>query len=212
VAVYERKDAAYRRAKEEGYRSRAAYKLVELDQHFGLLRPGLRVVDLGCWPGAWTQVAAGKVGASGRVVGVDLVATEDLGVPQATTIAGDVYDPDVRDRVSQALGGPADVVLADLSPKLSGVAAADAARHAALVEAAIAASRRWLAPDGTLLVKLFMDAEYEALVKRLRAGFAAVKTRRPPSTRKGSAEIYALARGPRPQPADDGATSGGAPG
>ena len=104
--MYERKDAAYRRAKEEGYRSRAAYKLVELDQHFGLLRPGLRVVDLGCLPGAWTQVAAGKVGASGRVVGVDLVATEDLGVPQATTIAGDVYDPDVRDRENPRRAAP----------------------------------------------------------------------------------------------------------
>lgn len=201
VATYERKDAAYRRAKEEGYRSRAAYKLVEIDDQARLLRPGARVVDLGCWPGAWTQVAARRVGPSGRVVGVDLVETGELGLPGATTLQGDVREPAVRERVLAALGGPADVVLSDLAPKLSGIAATDAARHAELVEAAIDAALALLRPGGALLVKLFMDPEYEGLVRRLRASFAAVKTRRPPSTRKGSAEIYAVAREPRcPQP------------
>ena len=200
MASYERKDAAWKRAKEEGYRSRAAYKLMELDELYGLLRPGQRVVDLGCWPGAWTQVAARKVGRSGRVVGIDLVPTEDLGLAQVTLLAGDVCDPGMRSRVREALGGPADLVLSDLAPKLSGIAAADEARHAVLVELAIDVAREWLAPDGALLVKLFMDSEYEGLVRRLREAFAKVKTRRPPSTRKGSAEIYAVARGPRPLP------------
>ncbi|MFM7140316.1 MAG: RlmE family RNA methyltransferase [Alphaproteobacteria bacterium] len=198
MAVYDRKDAVWRRAKEEGYRSRAAYKLIELDEQFRLLRPGQRVVDLGCWPGAWTQVAAKKVGRTGRVVGVDLVRTDDLGLSQVALLAGDVGDPAVRAAVLEALGGPTDLVISDLAPKLSGIAAADEARHALLVELAIDAAREWLAPDGALLVKLFMDSEYEGLVRRLRAGFSSVKTRRPPSTRKGSAEIYAVARGPKP--------------
>lgn len=209
MAVYERKDAAWKRAKEEGYRSRAAYKLLELDEVFGLLRPGQRVVDLGCWPGAWTQVAAKKVGRSGRVVGVDLVPTDDLGLAQVTLVTGDVCEPEVRARVRDALGGPADLVLSDLAPKLSGIAAADEARHALLVEIAIDAAQEWLAPDGALLVKLFMDSEYEGLVRRLRAAFSAVRTRRPPSTRKGSSEIYAVARSPKPRPA---ATPGVDPG
>lgn len=203
VATYDRKDAAYRRAKEEGFRSRAAYKLIEIDDHFGVLRPGARVVDLGCWPGAWTQVAARRAGPSGRVVGVDLVSTDELGLPGVTTIAGDVRDPAVRQRVRELLGGPADVVLSDLAPKLSGIAATDAARHAELVEVAIETALALLRPGGSLLVKLFMDSEYEALVRRLRSSFGNVRTRRPASTRKGSAEIYALARDPRP-----GATSG----
>lgn len=209
MAVYERKDAAWKRAKEEGYRSRAAYKLIELDEQFRLLRAGQRVVDLGCWPGAWTQVAARKVGRTGRVVGVDLVRTEDLGLSQVTLLEGDVGDPAVRERVGEALGGPADLVISDLAPKLSGIAAADEARHALLVELAVDVAREWLAPDGALLVKLFMDSEYEGLVRRLRAGFASVKTRRPPSTRKGSAEIYAVAQGPRPNPPDTSTIPGG---
>ncbi|MBU6282017.1 RlmE family RNA methyltransferase [bacterium] len=198
LAAYDRKDAAWKRAKEEGYRSRAAYKLLELDELFGLLRPGQRVVDLGCWPGAWTQVAAGKVGRSGRVVGVDLVPTDDLGPSQVTLLTGDVCEPEVRSRVREALGGSADLVISDLAPKLSGIAAADEARHALLVELAIDAALAWLAPDGALLVKLFMDSEYEGLVRRLRGAFGAVRTRRPPSTRRGSSEIYAVARSPRP--------------
>jgi 23S rRNA (uridine2552-2'-O)-methyltransferase len=194
VPAYVRKDAAYRRAKSEGFRSRAAYKLLELDAHFQLFRPGQRIVDLGCWPGAWTQVASRRVGPTGLVVGVDLLRMDDLGLANATGLVGDVADRAVRARVSAALGGPADVVLADLAPKLSGIAASDSARQAALVEAASAAALDWLRPGGIFLVKLFMDAEYSSLIGGLRASFATVKTRRPETTRRGSAEIYAFCR------------------
>jgi 23S rRNA (uridine2552-2'-O)-methyltransferase len=197
VAVYERKDAAYRRAKQEGYRSRAAYKLRDLDAHFAIFRLGQRVVDVGAWPGAWMQVAAERVGPTGRVVGLDLVPIDDLGLPTCTTLVGDVGDPAVRARVAEALGAPAQVVLADLAPKLSGIASADAARHAALVEAAVAGALEWLEPAGGFLVKLFMDAEYQGLVRRLRSAFGSVRTRRPESTRRGSAELYAWCRGVR---------------
>ncbi len=197
VPAYERKDAAYRRAKQEGYRSRAAYKLIELADHFALLRPGQRVVDLGCWPGAWTQVASERVGPQGRVVGIDLVPTEDLGLKNVLTLVGDATSEAALAEVARALAGPADVVVADLAPKLSGVSAADAARHAELVEAAVTGARAWLAADGALLVKLFMDAEYPGLIGRLRGAFRSVKTRRPGSTRRGSSEIYACAKGLR---------------
>ncbi len=195
VAGYERKDAVYRRAKREGLRSRAAYKLAELDEHFSLLRPGMRVVDLGCWPGGWLEVCAERVGPSGRVVGVDVVETQALPARNVTVLVADVYDDALVEQVREALGGPADVVLSDLAPKLSGVATTDSARHAELVLRALTLARAWLKPGGTFLVKLFMDAEYQALIRELRAAFASVRSRRLDTTRRGSAEIYVCGRG-----------------
>jgi len=195
VPAYERKDAVYRRAKREGLRSRAAYKLDELDAAFKLFRPGMRVVDLGCWPGGWLQICADRVGASGRVVGVDVAETDAVPRPNVVALVGDVYDDAIVERVRDALGGPADLVLSDLAPKLSGIATTDAARHADLVRRAIELARAWLAPGGALLVKLFMDAEYQGLVADLRAAFATVKTRKLGTTRKGSSELYACGRG-----------------
>jgi 23S rRNA (uridine2552-2'-O)-methyltransferase len=125
---------------------------------------------------------------------VDLLPTEDLGRSNARALVGDITDPTVRAGIAEALHGSADVVLADLAPKLSGIAATDSARHAGLVEAALEAAVGWLAPEGTFVAKLFMDSEYQALVTRLRAAFRSVKTRRPETTRRGSAEIYAVCR------------------
>ncbi|MEW6270474.1 MAG: RlmE family RNA methyltransferase [Thermodesulfobacteriota bacterium] len=195
MPAYERKDAVYRRAKREGFRSRAAFKLEELDASFALLKPGMRVVDLGCWPGGWLQVCADRVGPRGRVVGLDVAETAEVARPNVVALVGDVHDDAVVSRVRDALGGPADVVLSDLAPKLSGIATTDAARHADLVRRAIELARAWLVPNGALLVKLFMDAEYQALVRDLRAAFATVKTRKLSTTRKGSAELYACGRG-----------------
>lgn len=197
MARYDRKDAAYRRAKQEGYRSRAAYKLIELDRRFALLRKGMRVVDLGCWPGAWMQYASEKVGPSGRVVGVDRVASEPLGQSNVEVLQGDVTDDEVIARIAMALRGPADVVLSDLAPKLTGVRHADAVRHAELVRLAIERSRGWLDPGGALVVKLFMDAEYQDLISELRRKFTSVRSIKPESTRQGSSELYTCARGLR---------------
>jgi len=196
--AYERQDAAYRRAKREGYRSRAAYKLLELDAQFHLLKAGDRVVDLGSWPGAWLQVAAERVGPRGRVVGIDLAAIDAMAPANVRSLVGDVLDPETVARVRAELGGPADIVLVDLAPKLTGVRATDSARQAELVRSAIACARAWLEPSGALLVKLFMDEEYPALMRDLRAGFAEVRLRRPDATRRGSRELYALGRRPRP--------------
>jgi len=196
--AYQRQDAAYRRAKREGYRSRAAYKLLELDAQFRLLNAGARVVDLGSWPGAWLQVAAERVGPRGRVVGIDLAAIDGMAPANVRVLVGDVLQPETVARVRAELGGLADVVLVDLAPKLTGVRATDSARQAELVRTAIACARAWLQPSGALLVKLFMDEEYPALMRDLRAGFAEVRLRRPDATRRGSRELYAFARRPRP--------------
>lgn len=193
---YQRKDPTYFEAKKAGLRSRAGIKLEDLDARFRLLAPGRRVVDLGCWPGAWLQVAAKRVGAGGVVVGVDLVAVEPLGLGNVTTFVGDIADPDVQRRIVDAAGGQVDVVLSDLSPKLTGIKATDQAREEALVEIAIDFAERTLKPGGRMLVKLFSGVE-QAMTKRLRAGFQTVTTFRPPSTRKGSSEIYAAASGRR---------------
>ena len=197
VAGYDRKDAAYRRAKREGYRSRAAYKLVELDRRFRLFQRGQRVVDLGCWPGAWLQFAAQKTGPEGRIVGVDLLETEPFGGSCVRTCQGDVGDPEVAAEVGRLLGGPADLVLSDLAPKLSGVKAADAARHADLVRLALERAQGWLQPEGTLVVKLFMDTEYQSLIELLRKTFRSVRSIKPDTTRQGSSELYTCARGLR---------------
>jgi 23S rRNA (uridine2552-2'-O)-methyltransferase len=208
VSAYDRKDAAYRRAKQEGYRSRAAYKLEELDRRFKLLARGARVVDLGCWPGGWLQIAARRVGPTGRVVGVDVKAAERVAAEHVEIVTGDLRDEAIVERVRAALGGPADVVLSDLAPKLSGIRHTDAVRHAELVRLAIARSRAWLRPEGALVVKLFMDAEYQGLIAELREGFAAVRSSKPEATRRGSSELYTIARGVLPGP--DPGRSGGA--
>lgn len=202
VSAYERKDAAYRRAKREGFRSRAAYKLEEIDRRFSILRRGARVVDLGCWPGGWLQVAADRVGPSGRVVGVDVKPAERLPGEHVAIVTRDVRDDAVVDEVRAALAGPADVVLSDLAPKLTGVRDTDSARHAELVRLALDRARSWLAPDGALVLKLFMDPEYESLIRELRNTFTAVRSCKPDATRRGSAELYTCARGLKAPPAD----------
>lgn len=192
---YERKDAHYRRAKAAGYRARSAYKLAELDDRFHLLHAGDRVVDLGAWPGAWVQVVAERIGPKGRVVGIDLVRADPLSAPHATFLVGDVRDPTALAAARAALGGPASVVLSDMAPKLSGIRDADEARATELALAALDACGTLLRPDGRLLVKLFMNADYPHVLERLRTGFRQVKTTRPEASRRGSSELYALATG-----------------
>jgi 23S rRNA (uridine2552-2'-O)-methyltransferase len=192
---YQRKDAFHQRAKREGYRSRAAYKLAEIADRHALLPAGARVADLGCWPGGWMQVAAERVGAKGRVVGVDLAAIDPpLGIENVFAIQGDFAQPEVLQALLDLLGGPADVVLSDAAPKLSGIRAADRAREEALLEAVAAALPTLLRPGGDLLCKLLDSPEADALARRLGASFRESKTLRPEATRKGSAERYLLAR------------------
>ncbi|MFN2375535.1 MAG: SAM-dependent methyltransferase [Candidatus Binatia bacterium] len=196
---YDRKDPTYHAAKKAGLRSRAGIKLEDLDARFRLLAPGRRVVDLGCWPGAWLQVASSRVGPGGVVVGVDLVPVQQLPGANIVTIVGDAADAEVQEKILAAVGGAVDVLLSDLSPKLTGVRALDQAREEALVEVALDFARRTLAPGGRILVKLFSAVE-ATMTKRLREEFQTVSAWRPPSTRKGSSEIYAVGIGRRGAP------------
>jgi 23S rRNA (uridine2552-2'-O)-methyltransferase len=192
--TYRRKDTVYRRARAAGYRARSAYKLTELDDRFGLLRRGAAVVDLGAWPGGWLQFVRERVGPEGVVVGLDVVPVEPLPFPNVHALVGDVRDPaDVR-RVAVALGRPADLVLSDLAPKLSGVQHTDEARMGELVDATVAALPTLLRRGGTVVMKLFMSSAYDATVKALREVFSDVRATRPGATREASAELYAIAR------------------
>lgn len=192
-------DPYVRKAKALGYRSRAAFKLAEIDQADRLFAPGQRVVDLGAAPGGWSQVAAGKVGARGRVVAVDLL--EVAPIDGVTIIRGDFTDGAVLREVERVLGGErVDLVLSDMSPNLSGVAASDQARSLHLCELALDFGLAHLKPGGALLVKAFQGAGFPDFLLRLRASFERVASRKPGASRSRSSEMYLLARGPRANP------------
>ena len=196
MATYERKDHFHQRAKREGFRSRAAYKLAELQRSHRLLRPGQRVVDIGCWPGGWLQVASAAVGPSGRVVGIDLAAIDPpLDNGNVIALCGDIAEAGVGKEILATLGGPADVLLSDAAPKLSGVRAADRAREEALLVAVEIRVPELLRTGGSLLLKILQGPEAQAVDRRLRAGFERAKTVKVSASRRGTSERYLLARG-----------------
>lgn len=182
-------------AARQGYRSRAAFKLLEIDRKDRLLRPGMRVLDLGAAPGGWSQVAAERVRPGGRVVAVDLLALESLG--GVIAVRGDFRDASLRAAVAAALDGSADLVLCDLSPNLSGIASADQARAAELVALAADFALEVLQPEGAFLCKIFHGEAFSALREMLDRRFASVQVRKPAASRSESRETYVLARGPR---------------
>jgi 23S rRNA (uridine2552-2'-O)-methyltransferase len=184
------------RAKREGYRSRAAYKLLEIDEKHRLLKPGQRVVDLGAAPGGWSQIAARKVGSpegKGRVVGIDLLPIEPL--PGAEFIVLDFLDPDAPERLETLLGGPADVVLSDMAANATGHKQTDHLRIVGLAEAAADFARSVLAPGGAFLAKVLQGGTEGALLADLKRDFTAVRHVKPAASRADSAELYVLATG-----------------
>ena len=189
------RDPYVKQAARAGYRSRAAFKLLELDARDRLLRPGMRVLDLGAAPGGWSQVAASRVGPAGRVVACDLAPMQPIA--GVRFIQGDLRDRVLRAQLEEALGAKADLVLSDMAPNLSGVASADEARAQELVEAALVSSVELLKPEGALLVKMFHGSGLEDVIQRMRAIFADVDIRKPPASRSRSSEVYALCRGLR---------------
>lgn len=195
-------DPYVKRSVQEGYRSRAAYKLLEIADADRLLAPGMTVVDLGAAPGSWTQVvrrrlAAPDGGLRGRIVALDLLPMESL--PDVDVLEGDFREEAVETRLAELLGGhPVDVVLSDMAPNLSGIAAADAARSLHLAELAAEFACRHLKPDGVFLVKAFQGSGYSQFVELLKRRFRSVATRKPAASRETSAEVYLLARGLKP--------------
>ena len=182
-------------AKRRGYRSRAAFKLIELDDKFKFFRAGVRVADLGAAPGGWTQVALERVGAAGRVVGIDLTPIEP--VSGATLLTGDVRDGKTEQDLIAALRGHADVVLSDMAAPSTGHAPTDHLRIIALIETALDFADAVLAPGGAFIAKVLHGGTERDLLTRLRRDFAKVSHAKPRASRKESAEMYVVATGYR---------------
>jgi len=184
-------------AKRRGYRSRAAFKLLELDARWRLLRPGATVVDLGAAPGGWTQVAVERVGAGqpggGRVIALDLLAMD--AVAGAELITADFLDPAVPEDLVARLGRPADLVLSDLAPSTTGHSGADHLRIMALAEAAFDFAAAVLGPGGGFVCKVFQGGTEATLLARVKQRFATVRHVKPPASRADSAELYLVATG-----------------
>ena len=190
---YDRRDAFHQRAKREGYRSRAAYKLLEIQRRARVLKRGQKVVDLGCWPGGWLQVAAEAVGPKGRVAGVDLREIDPaLEIENVFAFVGDISEAPVRKALLEALGGPADTLLSDAAPTLSGVRDRDRAAEEGLLEAVEALLPELLRPGGSAVLKLMEGPEAQAIERRLRGRFERSRSLRPEASRKGTTERYWL--------------------
>jgi 23S rRNA (uridine2552-2'-O)-methyltransferase len=198
------RDEYVQRAQREGYRSRAAYKLLEIQEKDRLLRPGLRVVDLGAAPGGWTQVAAKAVGQNGQVVGLDLLPIAP--VAGAVLIQGDFRDPEPLALLQSALDGAhVDLVLSDLAPNVSGMVAVDQPRAIYLCELALELCREMLNPNGALVVKVFQGEGFDTYLRDLRMAFRKVVSRKPKASREESREVYLVARGFRADGAESAA-------
>jgi 23S rRNA (uridine2552-2'-O)-methyltransferase len=185
-------DPYVKRAKAEGYRSRAAYKLIELDERFGFLKGAKRIVDLGIAPGGWTQVARQRL-PHAVIVGIDLLPTDPI--DGATILLMDFMDDAAPDRLKEALGGPADLVLSDMAANTVGHPQTDHLRTMGLVEAALDFAADILEPGGAFVAKVLAGGADSGLVAELKRRFATVKHAKPPASRKGSSEWYVVAQG-----------------
>ena len=189
-------DPWVQRAQAEGYRARAAYKLLEIDERDHLLRPGAVVVDLGAAPGSWCQVAVKRCGAKARIFALDLLPMEP--VAGVDFIQGDfTEDAVLADLEARLDGAGVDVVLSDMAPNLSGVPTVDQARSVHLCELALDFAVRHLKPGGQFVVKIFQGEGFMAYRKQMEAAFASVQVRKPKASRDRSAEVYLLGKGPR---------------
>jgi 23S rRNA (uridine2552-2'-O)-methyltransferase len=180
-------------ARAKGFRSRAAFKIVELDDKFHFFRKGARVLDLGAAPGGWSQIAAERVGPAGRVVAMDILEMEPI--DRVTILRADMLEPETPQALIDALGGPADVVLTDMAAPTTGHRATDHLRTSALLEAALDMADAVLKPGGTFVGKAFQGGAANALLLRLKRSFASVKHVKPPASRSESVELYLVATG-----------------
>lgn len=188
-------DPYVKKAQQDGYRSRAAYKLLEIDKRDHLLRPGMTVVDLGAAPGSWCQVAVEKMKRQGRVLAIDLLPMAPI--PGVDSLEGDFTEPAALAWLEEKLqNGRVDLVLSDMAPNISGVMLSDQARQYELCELALEFSVNWLKPDGAFLVKVFQGVGFEDFRAQMRQAFEQVQIRKPDASRDRSAEVYLLGRHP----------------
>jgi len=201
MAHYQPRDKYFKRAREQGLPSRAAFKLSELLERYRLLHPRMRVLDLGCAPGGWLAVLARMTANEARIVGVDLVGCP---APSAkvTVVTGDATDAAVRRAAFDLLGGRADLIISDMAPKLSGIKARDEARCEALLNLALEIAGEGLKPGGAMIAKAFMSGDFAHIVASFRARFHQLDIVRTAATRPGSRELYLVARDFRPAAQD----------
>ncbi|MFA6178842.1 MAG: RlmE family RNA methyltransferase [Candidatus Methylopumilus sp.] len=184
-------DEYVKRAQREGYRARAAYKLIEVDDKDHLIKPGMTIVDLGATPGSWSQVAIQRLKGNGRVIALDLL--DMVGIPGVDFIQGDFREEAVLAQLEKMLNGkPVDLVIADMAPNITGISSVDQANGAYLTELALEFSLKWLKPDGNFLVKVFIGSGFDEIVQHMRTGFEKVATRKPKASRDRSSEVYLL--------------------
>ncbi len=188
-----RDDPYVQRAQKEGYRSRACYKLLEIQEKDRLIRPGMTVIDLGAAPGGWSQVAGRLVGSKGRVIASDILPMDTL--ENVEIIQGDFTEDAVFEAILAAVGGaPVDLVISDMAPNMSGMTSVDQPRSMYLVELALELARRVLRPGGSFLSKVFQGEGFDELLRDARTSFEKVLTRKPRASRPRSREVYLLAR------------------
>lgn len=184
-------DEFVKRAQRDGYRARAAYKLLEIDEKDQLIKPGMTIVDLGSAPGSWSQVAIQRLAGQGRVIALDIL--EMPPVPGVEFIQGDFREEEILQALEKSLNGkPVDLVIADMAPNISGISDVDQARAAYLTELALEFSRDWLKPGGSFLVKVFIGSGFDEIVLAMRESFEKVVTRKPKASRDRSSEVYLL--------------------
>ncbi len=189
-------DPYVKKAQTDGYRSRAAYKLLEIDARDRLLKPGMTVVDLGAAPGSWCQVAVQRMKGQGRVLAIDLLPVVPM--PGVESLEGDFTEASVLAWLQDRLqSGRVDLVLSDMAPNISGVGLRDQARHYELCELALDFAVNWLKPDGAFLVKVFQGVGFEDFRREMQAAFEQVAIRKPDASRDRSSEVYLLGRRPR---------------
>ncbi len=184
-------DEFVKRAQRDGYRARAAYKLIEVDDKDHLIKPGMTVVDLGATPGSWSQVAVQRLKGQGRIIALDLL--EMAAIPGVDFIQGDFREAEVLEQLERMLNDKQiDLVIADMAPNITGISSVDQANVAYLAELALEFSLKWLKPGGNFLVKVFVGSGFEEIVRSMRGGFDKVATRKPKASRDRSSEVYLL--------------------
>lgn len=187
-------DPYVKRAQQEGYRSRAAYKLLEIQEKDQLFKAGMVVIDLGAAPGGWSQIAARLVGRNGRLIALDILPMAEL--PGVDFIQGDFQQPEVLEQLLARLNGrEVDLIISDMAPNLSGIAGVDQPRAVYLAELAVELAQQVLKPGGTFLIKLFQGQGFDSFLFSLRKLFAKVVVRKPPASKSKSAEVYLVAKG-----------------
>ena len=184
-------DAFVKQAQKDGYRARAAYKLIEIDDKDHLIKPGMAVVDLGSAPGSWSQVVAQRLKGQGKIIALDILPM--VGIGGVDFIQGDFREDAVLAELEDRLNGqPIDLVISDMAPNISGISSVDQANATYLTELAVDFSLKWLKPNGNFLVKVFIGSGFEEIVKLMRESFEKVVTRKPKASRDRSSEVYLL--------------------